>query len=534
MRKFVLPKKYWFLIVVLVAGVVVWYMQSTRGGLPEGVEVGIVEKGRVEEIVNETGFVKVSQAVDLAFQSSGQVKSIFIDEGTFVEVGVVLIALESTKQWNDLASAQARLDAERIRLQEMIAGADDVSRAVTKSSVTFAETTLENAKQNLADVIAQQNQLVTNAEKTLRSSSLEAYLVSEENENSPFSYDAPTITGVYENSEVGAYRLELYDSNAPSGASVRISGLEDDIQPVSTVGPVAMGERGLYLQFPENFARRTIWEVPVPNTRSSVYLSNLNTYNAVLEARNLAVASAESAVKTAEAGLARSRSEFVQVSGSAREEQLNAQRAIVRQMEALVAQAQDAYDNTVITAPFSGVVTAVATEVGQAVSPNVSVVSLSAHSGFEVAVDISEVDIAEMTVGDTATITFDAYDDLKLTAKVSKVAPNATLVSGVRVFAVTLLFDTENELIKDGLTAQIDITTATREEVIAIPTRSIYENDEGKFVRVITDSGEVVEQYVTTGLRGSNGMTEVTSGLTEGVRIITFANEEAIAQIKEN
>ena len=534
MRKFVLPKKYWFLVIVLVAGVVVWYVQSAKDGFPEGVEVGMVGKGRVEEVVNETGFVKVSQTVDLAFQSGGQVKSILVDEGSFVDAGAVLIVLDGSRQGSDLSSAQARLDAERIRLEEMLAGADSASRAVTESSVALAETTLLNAKRNLVDVTAQQDQLLTNAEKTLRSSSLEAYLVSEENENSPFSYTAPTITGVYESDEEGLYRLELYDSNSPSGASVRIFGLESDTHPVSTVNPVAIGVRGLYMQFPDNFAKRTVWEIPVPNIRSSSYLTNLNTYNAVLEARNIALTNAESVVKTAEAGLIQARSQLIQISSSAREEKLVAQRAAVRQMEALVAQAQVAYSNTVITAPFAGVITSVATEVGQIVSSGIPAVSLNAHNGFEVVVDISEVDIAEISVGDHAVITFDAYDDKEFTAKVSKVAPNATLVSGVRVFAVTLLFDAENELIKDGLTAQIDITTATREGVIAIPTRSIYENDEGKFVRVITDRGEVVEQDVTTGLRGSNGMTEITSGLTEGVHIITFADEEAIAQIKEN
>lgn len=534
MKRFVLSRRYLLLVTALIVSVFVWYTQSTKNVLPEGVEVGVVERGMVEEVINETGFVKVSRAVDLAFERTGRVERVLVDEGSVVEEGQDLVVLDDSSQGSDLVAARARLEAEQVRLEEILTGADSVSRAVTESSVASAAVALENAKRNLTEVTTQYEQLVANAEKTLRSSSLQAYLVSDENENSTRSYAAPTITGTYTSDEEGVYRLELYNSDAPSGASLRVSGLETDTQAVSTVSSVAIGTRGLRVQFPEDFAKHTLWEIPVPNTHSSTYLVNMNAYNAAIESRDLAIANAESAVKSGEAALAQARVQLTQVSSSGREERVTAQRALVRQMEVLVAQAERAHDNTVITAPFSGVVTSLSAEIGQIVPGGAPVASLIGSGTYELTVDISEVDIAEVSVGDPAVATFDAYDDITFNAHVSKIAPNATVVSGVRVFTVTLTFDAENELIKDGLTAQIDITTATQENVIAIPTRAIYENAEGKFVRTVTDDGVLGEISITTGLRGTNGMTEIVSGLNEGVRIITFASEEAIAQIKQN
>jgi len=52
-------------------------------------------------------------------------------------------------------------------------------------------------------------------------------------------------------------------------------------------------------------------------------------------------------------------------------------------------------------------------------------------------------------------------------------------------------------------------------------------------VRTITDNGQIIEVSVVTGLRGSNGMTEITNGLLEGTQIITFASEEAIEELKK-
>lgn len=532
MKKFVLSKKYYLFPSVVILGLLIWYVATPSGAFPEGVEVGTVQKSDVVELVNETGTVKVARAVDLAFERGGRVTSVPFAEGDIVAEGDVLMTLSNSEQRSNLEGARARLEAEQVRLRELLAGADSTSRAVTESSVALAETALANAKRNLVEVTIQQNQLLQNAEKTLRSSSLQAYLVSDERENTTYSYTAPTITGTYTSDESGIYRLELYNSGAPSGASFTVSGLETDTQSVSTVNPVAIGVRGLYVQFPDNFAKRTVWEIPIPNTRSSSYLTNLNAYTAVVESRNIAIATAESAVKTAESALQQMKSQLTQVSSSARDERITAQQALVRQMEALVTQAQVVYDTTTMTAPFSGIVTSVNTEIGQIVGAGIPVVSLIANSNYELIVNISEVDIAEVSVGDTAEVSFDAYDDVVFKAHIVRVATNATLVSGVPVFETTLVFDRENEMIKDGLTAEIDIITATRAQVVAVPTRSIYENEHGKFVRVIQADGTLNEVSIKTGLRGSNGLTEILEGLAGGESIITFATEEAITQIK--
>jgi multidrug efflux pump subunit AcrA (membrane-fusion protein) len=143
---------------------------------------------------------------------------------------------------------------------------------------------------------------------------------------------------------------------------------------------------------------------------------------------------------------------------------------------------------------------------------------------FEVEVNVPEVDIAKIAVGNSAKITLDAYgDEVEFTAHVSKYDPAEKIVDGVPTYKTTLLFDKEDARIRSGMTANITIETSKKENVIAIPGRAIITKEGKKYVRVLQDDGTQKEVLVVTGLRGSAGLVEIVSGLKENDRIETQA-----------
>jgi Cu(I)/Ag(I) efflux system membrane fusion protein len=97
---------------------------------------------------------------------------------------------------------------------------------------------------------------------------------------------------------------------------------------------------------------------------------------------------------------------------------------------------------------------------------------------------------------------------------------------------VTLQFTAPDERIRAGLSVDADIRAAEATGVIAIPTRSVIEENGVRYVRVMISETAYRKVPVATGLSGS-GMIEVREGLAEGDRIITFANEEALAGLTE-
>jgi len=72
------------------------------------------------------------------------------------------------------------------------------------------------------------------------------------------------------------------------------------------------------------------------------------------------------------------------------------------------------------------------------------------------------------------------------------------------------------------MTANVTIITAERDNVVKVPARAIIDKDDGtKIVRLLKDN-QLQEVPVTVGLRGDEGLVEVTSGVNPGDQVVTF------------
>ena len=192
---------------------------------------------------------------------------------------------------------------------------------------------------------------------------------------------------------------------------------------------------------------------------------------------------------------------------------MSAQQAAIEQAKASVINLQAQLDKLTLRSPLDGVVTRQDAKVGEIVAPNVTVASVISVSTFQVESDVPEADIAKVHVSDAARITLDAYgDDVTFEATVVKIDPAERILDGVATYKVTLQFTKADDRIKSGMTANITTRGAKKENVLSIPQRLVITRGEEKYVKVLRD-GQVVEVKITTGLRGSSGNIEVTSGL---------------------
>ncbi len=175
-----------------------------------------------------------------------------------------------------------------------------------------------------------------------------------------------------------------------------------------------------------------------------------------------------------------------------------------------------------------GVISELDVEVGEIVTAQTPIVTLISKE-LVVDVDVSESDIAKITIGDPVRMTLDAFgDDVVLSGSVIRIEPAQTEVSGVIYYKTKITFaDTLGKDIRPGMTANIDITTEEIPDVLVVPQRAVLEKDGQKFVRVLIDTkrGTYREQVVTVGLRGDNGQIQILSGLSLGDEIITFIKE---------
>jgi len=202
---------------------------------------------------------------------------------------------------------------------------------------------------------------------------------------------------------------------------------------------------------------------------------------------------------------------------------LKTQELIVQQKENALAEARNNLEKCFLYSPIDGTVTVQNAEIGKTVTANVPIVSLISNANFEIESYVSEADIAKIRAGDKALITLDAYGDNEIfEAKVIVIDPAETVINGVNAYKVTLQFNNENELIKSGMTANIRIITAERENVLAVPERAIITRGDEKFVLIDKNDSSPEERKVEVGIKGSNGYVEILSGLNEGEKIISF------------
>jgi RND family efflux transporter MFP subunit len=212
--------------------------------------------------------------------------------------------------------------------------------------------------------------------------------------------------------------------------------------------------------------------------------------------------------------------------------------------QAQVAQAQAAWElakkqlaDATIKAPIDGVITESNYKVGEQVNAAEYAFTMVGNNDYEIKVDISEADISKVEIGDPTEVTLDAFgEDIKFSGTVSFIEPAETVIQDVIYYKVTIRIVKNDTLgssfnyydsIKPGMTANVSITTAKKENVIIAPGRAILEkNGQGKFIRIM-ENGVPREVAVSTGLKGDGGLVEIVDGVKEGDEVVTYVKEPA-------
>lgn len=183
----------------------------------------------------------------------------------------------------------------------------------------------------------------------------------------------------------------------------------------------------------------------------------------------------------------------------------------------------------IVYAPIDGIITKKYLEVGEMASSAAPIVTISGEKGFEIRADIPESDIDKVKIGQRGEATFDAFasDDIFYFV-VSEIEPAATVIQDVVYYKVTFKIEKEDSRIKSGMSTDIDILTAEKKSVLAIPNQAIRNDEGNKYVEILEtkDDKKVLKRVeIKVGLRGDNGMTEIISGINEGDEVVTFTKE---------
>jgi len=493
-------KKVWVPSAIVL--VIILFIAFSGGGGGTQTTVA-VERGTVVSEVSLTGKVTPAQSVDLAFEKSGRLQTIHVSVGQKVQDGQTLVELDNADMRAQVAQAQAQYDSQVARLQE-------AKRGSTPEELAIAQTTVANAYQGAYDAIydaygksndavrIQTAALFDGDEGILPKLSYSTYSTQAKERAEEYRRQAGLRLDDW-------YKL-LQEINSQNTASIEtmLGGTQTDIK--------------YFLQLFEYL------DETLNGADDYVSQSTIVTYKGYVSAGRTQLNTALSNIGAKEQAIAAAKRNLELEQSGSTAETIAYQEAQVANALAQVQYAQSQLSKAIIRAPFAGTITRIPFNKGDIVQPQEIAVSLIGTGAYQIETNVTESDIAKIELGDTAQVTLDAYtDDVIFEAEVIQIDLSETIVDGVPTYKTTLQLTQEDSRIISGMTADIDIVSERKEGVIYIPTRNIRTDGSKKFVQKATDEKgtQFEEVEIKTGLRGSDGRTEIISGLDIGDRIAT-------------
>jgi macrolide-specific efflux system membrane fusion protein len=179
---------------------------------------------------------------------------------------------------------------------------------------------------------------------------------------------------------------------------------------------------------------------------------------------------------------------------------------------------EELYRPTPILAPISGTIILRNVEAGQTFSGTDSVFVMSDR--LTVTAQVDETDIAQISLGQRATVTLDAYPARPIGGKVGKIAFDAKTVNNVTTYEVDVQpAETPREM-RSGMTASVLFRIADRTDALVVPSEGVKVRGSQRYVLVPSPEGkDPAERIIETGVSDGK-LTEVLSGLREGDKLL--------------
>ncbi len=515
-------RKKWVIIILCIALVGGGIAYARWGRSPKSsIKSTAVTHGTITQEVIVTGNVTPVVSINLAFEQGGRIQTVTADVGNRVGKGDILVKLDSSELEAQLAQANASGNAEKAKLADLEAGAQPEDIQVARTALLQAQQTLTNDYNSVTNIL---HDAYTNANDAVENQ-LNAIYTNANSGNPTLSFtisdsqiqvNASTLRAQVEG-ELTAWKKELdaLGNGTPTNDAldqILING-EKRLGLIRTLLTTTLDA----LSSTPSLSQSTINSY---RTSANTGLTNVNT-------SFVNVTSQEQTISSQKITVQQKRDELALKLAGATPEAIKQQEAKVEQAQANTQNIEVRISKMTLRAPISGIITKQNAKVGQIAAANAILTSIISNDALEINANIPEADIAKMKVGDNATLTLDALGNgASFNASVISIDPAETMIEGVATYLTKLRFSQNDPRVKSGMTANLTIQTNRRENVLTIPQRAVRITGTTSTVEVILPNGKTEPRDVRIGLRGSDGMVEVLSGLTEGDRVAARASSQ--------
>jgi len=498
-----------------------------------------VVRGTISQEVSETGQIQKGDKINIGFRNTGRIESISVKVGDKVKKGDVLAKLDTSDLRIQLQQANANLSLNQAQLNKLLAGAGVEQIKSAQTTVSNAEAAFQNAKQKLTDITAQATASLNDSYEDALNVLEDAYLKAYNSRNAALAVQRSYFTGndqqsleVKENSQVvetAASKIKTCLDSAQankSGGNIdlnlaqiksessNIAGylkiIRETCESPGYSGLVSSADKALLDTHRTNISTAI---TNIANAQQAIFSTKLdNEYD---------INTAKTNASSTEGTLLSAKDALTVLTASPRKEDVDLYKAQVDKAQAEVQILDNKIYEAYLRSPIDGQVAEIKKRAGELVQSASSdaVLVLLPTAVFQVEADIYEEDVIKMSIGNEVDISLIAFPDQIFKGRVVFIDPAEKLVDGVVYYNTVIDFEQMPDEVKPGMTADLVIKTASKENVLMIPG-SAAKKKNGKVIVEVLKGKNIEERGVQIGLAGNNDTLEVISGLQEGEKVI--------------
>jgi len=486
-----------------------------------------VTKGMITTSVSGSGQVSAESTKDVKAKASGEISYLNATAGQSVSAGTLLAMIDTTDALKSIQTAEDNLRSTQISYQETY-GTDSSNPLNKQDALDNLTRDYESGYNSVANAFIDLPAIMVDLNTILYGTTFNNYQQNIDYYTyGAYTYDDKALT--YKDSINKSYQIAkaAYDETfADYKATTRFSDnatvdamISEAYDTTKDIAQAVKDANNLIQFYKDALSDHNIPTNSTADTHLSTLSGDLNNVNSNLSS----LLSAQNTIKSDKRTLENS------------DLQVQSAKLSLKQKQDAVQTAKDALNDYYVYAPFSGTLSVVDVQKGDNASSGSTIATIISQDKIA-DMTLSESDIANIKVGDKATLTFDAIEDLTITGRVTEVDPVGTASSGVVSYGLEIAFDTDSAKVKPGMSVSATIITNSKSDVLTIPTTAVKSNDDGTYYVQILDatydltnktnsiSGVIsatapIVKTVTIGLADDTN-TEITSGLSEGDQIV--------------
>jgi len=550
---------------VVIAAVVIWggyygYGKLTTPAAQTRYVLAQATKGTLVTSVSGTGQVSVSSQVDVKAQASGTITYVNGSQGQPIKAGDIIAKIDTTDAEKAVRDAQANLLSAQIALQKLTEPTTALNQAQAQDALAQAEQSKIDATNSLAKAYSDGFTSVSNAfldlpgiftgmDGVMNGSNLSS------NQGNTSVYldlvklyrpDAPDFF----NKAVDSYQtakalytqnlIDYKNTSITSGATTTAALINETYATVQSTSDAIKDLKSFLDMVNDTLTSNKQARIPsllaTQETQLQGYTSTNNSHMSDLLNIENTITSSNNTIAQSNQTINEKTLTLQQLTTGPDPLDVQAAKLTVEQRQNALTDAQDTLANYYVTAPFDGVLAKVDVKLGDNASSGAVIGTVITNQQIA-QITLNETDIAQVKLGQKATLTFDALPDLSLTGKVTEIDTLGTISQGVVTYGVQIALDATDPTVRSGMSVSASIITNVYQDAILVPTSAIKSQGQNSYVSVFATppAGATSATASTQGVvspvaptsqtiqigAADDTMTQVLSGLNEGDTVVT-------------